>query len=297
MTREYKKGITVLIPAHGNCEYLTETLQSLADSQLLPDEILVINDGIESDLLAVVSKNFPSVKFIPNNGKGLVDGLNTGLALASYDLVARLDADDCALPERLRIQEKFMRENPDVSLIGSQVKYIDTSSREIGESKYLLGDITNETQKGERCLLAHPSVMYRTASVLEVGGYRKVFTVMNVNLAEDFDLWVRLSRVGKVFNLEESLTLYRQHPGQLSMVHRGPQEMASYYIRAISILENTPGKRAELLNIGSSADAKRSIAFIRNILGFRVSLKYRIEVLSYFGKINSYLRRLLIRFI
>jgi glycosyltransferase involved in cell wall biosynthesis len=297
MKQEFKKGITVLIPAHGKCEYLIETLQSLANSELSPNEILVINDGIESNLLAQVSTDFPSVKFIANDGKGLVDGLNTGLSHASFDLIARLDADDCALPERLGIQEKFMRENVDVSLIGSQVKYIGPSSREVGRSNYLLGDITKETQKGERCLLAHPSVMYRTAHALEVGGYRKVFTVKNVNLAEDYDLWVRLSRIGKVINLKESLTLYRQHPGQLSIMHRGPQEMASYYIRAISILESIPGKHAELLTINSASDAERSVAIVREILGLRMSLKYRIEVLSCFGKLNPLLRRVLIKFL
>lgn len=297
MELEFKKGITVIIPAHGKCEYLIETLHSLANSELSPNEILVINDGIESDLLAQVSKEFPPVLFVANNGKGLVDGLNTGLSNASYDLIARLDADDCALPERLKIQEKFMRENDDVSLIGSQVKYIDTSSREIGTSNYLHGDITKETQKGERCLLAHPSVMYRTAHALEVGGYRKIFTVKNVNLAEDFDLWVRLSRLGKVVNLKECLTLYRQHPGQLSMVHRGPQEMASYYIRAVSILESTPGKHAELLTINTASDAGRSVAIVRKMLGLRMSFKYRIEVLSYFGKLNPLLRKVLIKFI
>lgn len=257
----------------------------------------MINDGIESNLLTQVSKEFPSVTIIVNNGKGLVDGLNTGLSHASFDLIARLDADDCALAERLGVQEKFMRENPDVSLIGSQVEYIDTSSHKVGRSNYLVGDITQETRKGERCLLAHPSVMYRTANALQVGGYRKVFTVKDVNLAEDFDLWVRLSRIGKVFNLVESLTLYRQHPGQLSMVHRGPQEMASFYIRAISILENSLSERAELLTINSLGDAKRSIAIIRKVLGLRMSLKYRIEVLSYFGYLSSLLRRVLIKII
>jgi glycosyltransferase involved in cell wall biosynthesis len=297
MEREFEKGITVLIPAHGRCEYLRETLQSLATSELLPSEILVINDGIQGDLLDQVSKEFPSVKFIVNYGQGLVDGLNTGLSHASFDLIARLDADDCALPKRLGVQEKFLRANVDVSLIGSQVKYIDTSSHVVGESNYLLGDITLETQKGERCLLAHPSVMYRTAHALKVGGYRKVFTVQNVNLAEDFDLWVRLARIGRVNNLEESLTLYRQHPGQLSMMHRGPQEMASYYIRSISILESIPGRSAELITINSWRDAVPSIAIVREMLGLRMSLKYRIEVLSYFGKLNSFLRRALVKLI
>ncbi len=295
--QEIKKGVTVLIPAHGKCEYLRETLQSLANSELIPNEILVVNDGIEIDVLSQVSKEFPSVKFIGNEGNGLVDGLNTGLSHASFDLIARLDADDCVLPKRLRVQEKFMRENVDISLIGSQVKYIDSSSHEVGESNYLLGDITIETRKGERCLLAHPSVMYRTPHALEVGSYRKIFTVSNVNLAEDFDLWIRLSRIGRVFNLEESLTQYRQHPGQLSMVHRGPQEMASYYIRAVAIIETTPGRHAELLSINSFSDAGQSVAIIREVLGLRISLKYRIEVLNYFGKLNSFLRRLIIKFI
>lgn len=296
MFKELSNGISVVIPAYGECEFLMETIQSLQDSSRLADEILLVDDGINPMVLQEVVANYPNTKVLRNSGKGLVDALNTGLFFASYDLVARIDADDCVTHSRFEIQEDFMRLNLEVVLCGSQINYINTDGAEVGFSKYLNGDITEETRKGERCLLAHPSVMYRTLKAKSVGGYRKLFTIDGVNLAEDFDFWVRLSRIGKVFNLEERLTRYRQHPGQLSMVHRGPQEIANYFIYATVCYENSPGKIAKSIVINTQIEALKTMNFVRKNLGYRQAVKYGIEILTYYSKINPYVRRLLVKF-
>jgi glycosyltransferase involved in cell wall biosynthesis len=296
MSKELSNGISVLIPAYGECEFLMETLQSLEDSSRPADEILLVDDGINPMVLREVEANYPHIKVLRNSGKGLVDALNTGLFFASFDLVARIDADDCVNHSRFEIQEDFMRLNLEVVLCGSQINYINTDGDQVGFSNYLNGDITEETRKGERCLLAHPSVMYRTLKAQSVGGYRKLFTIDGVNLAEDFDFWVRLSRIGIVFNLEEKLTRYRQHPGQLSMVHRGPQEIASYFIHATALYENSPGKIVNSVVINSQIEALNTINFVRKNLGYRQAVKYGIEIKSYYSKINPYVRRLLVKF-
>lgn len=297
MFSELKNGISVVIPAHGNCEFLMETIQSLQDSSRLADEILLVDDGVDPSVLREVVANYPQLSVLRNSGKGLVDALNTGLFSASFDLVARIDADDCVTNSRLEIQENFMRLNLEVVLCGSQITYINTNSDPLGFSNYLTGDITEETQKGEKCLLAHPSVMYRTLKAKSAGGYRKLFTIDGVNLAEDYDFWVRLSRIGIVFNLAESLTRYRQHPSQLSMVHRGPQEMASYFIHATACYENSPGNIAKSIVINSHIEALSTVNFVRKNLGYRQAIKYGIEIMTYYSKINPYVRRFLVKFL
>lgn len=295
MSDELKNGISVVIPAHGDCDFLVQTICSLEASSRRADEVLLINDGINPLILQVVNERYPHIQVIPNLGSGLVDALNTGLEQATFDLVARIDADDCVTEQRFQIQEDFMRSNQNVVLCGTQVTYISSTSKILGASNYNLGDITAETRKGERCLLAHPSVMYRTSIAKLVGGYRKIFTIKNVNLAEDYDLWVRLSRVGQIVNLEQFLTLYRQHPTQLSIVHRGPQEIASYFIRAVSLYENTPGNSIEPAMIKTYAESLKTVGFVRSILGIREGLKYRIEIMSYFEKLNPLLRKVIIK--
>lgn len=296
MVEDLKKGISVVIPACGNCEFLMETIQSLQNSSRLADEILLVDDGINPSVLGEVVGNYPHLRVLRNSGKGLVDALNTGLFSASYDLVARIDADDCVTNSRFEIQEDFMRLHLEVVLCGSQVIYINTDSDQLGISNYLNGDITEETRRGEKCLLAHPSVMYRTLKARSVGGYRKLFTVDGVNLAEDYDFWVRLSRIGIVFNLEERLTRYRQHPGQLSMVHRGPQEIARYFIHATACYENSLGNMTEPIVINSHIEALNTVNFVRKNLGFRQAIKYGIEIMTYYSKINPFVRRLLVKF-
>jgi glycosyltransferase involved in cell wall biosynthesis len=296
MTEKLKNGISVVIPAHGKCEFLLDTILSLQNSSRKADEILLVDDGMNPFVLREVSANYPHIRVLRNSGKGLVDALNTGLFEASCDLVARIDADDCVADSRFEIQENFMRLKLEVVLCGSQVTYINTDGDQLGYSNYLNGDITEETQKGEKCLLAHPSVMYRTLLARSVGGYRKLITVDGVNLAEDYDFWVRLSRIGRVYNLEKAMTYYRQHPGQLSMIHRGPQEIASYFIRATACYENSPNNSVKSVAINSHLEALSTLSFVRKNLGYRLALKYGIEIMTYYSKINPLVRRLLVKF-
>lgn len=290
-----KFGISVVLPAHGASVYLFHTLNSVYFSTVIPNEILLIDDGIYSDIINDVAVRFPSVRILPNEGSGLVDALNTGIRNSRFDLVARIDADDLMEPERLEFQMRAFRDDPSLVLFGSQVTYIDELGVSSGFSNYLTGDITDLTRTGDSCLLAHPSVMYKVEAVNAVGGYRKIFRVNNVDLAEDFDLWVRLSRVGRVVNSHQTLTRYRQHSSQLSNLHRTPQEMSSIYISAVSKFEDC-GRTAPSVSIHETDSINWiSIKFIAYQLGFRDASRYFIEYLAYKKLIGESIRRFVAR--
>jgi glycosyltransferase involved in cell wall biosynthesis len=289
-------GISVVLPVHGNAIYLDETLRSIYASTKVPDEVLIIDDGIEVKLLNRMTSKFTDLRVIPNKGKGLVDALNTGIEIANYDLIARIDGDDCVEPLRYQAQQAEFRSDSSLVLLGSQVTYIDPDGLTNGFSTYLTGDITHETQKAERCLLAHPSVMFRRQAAILVGGYRHICNIDGVDLAEDFDMWVRLSRIGRVVNTSDLLTKYRQHGSQLSNQHRLPQEIATYYVRAVGSFENSHPSLAPALEMGSSNGSTwGNLLFILRNLGIRSSALYLVEILAYKKVIPNMMRRYISR--
>ncbi len=296
MKSNLKKGLSVVIPARGNCEFLSDAVDSIYTSNRIPDEVIIVDDGINARALDLVKKRFSSLVVVTNSGQGLVDGLNTGLAMSSYDLIARLDADDMVGKARFEEQERFMRENLEVVLCGSQISFINTSGSQVGKSNYLTGDITEETRKGIRCLLAHPSVIFRTEAVREVGRYRKLFSVSGTNFSEDFDLWIRLSRIGRIVNLNQELTFYRQHSEQLSVVHREPQELSNYYVQAACKFEDSSTESAPDVIISTYKEGLKLSSFIFQNLGLRKTLKFNLELMTLFGLFPRSLKRILLRF-
>lgn len=291
-----ESGISVVLPAHGTAHFLSKTLISVFESSLQPDEILLVDDGLDSGVLENVNLHFPSVRIVLNEGKGLVDALNTGISKSRFDLIARIDADDLMRPERLELQMRELRSQENLILLGSQVRYIDEFGNLKGQSAYPVGDISAQTRRGERCVLAHPSVMYRRDAVLSAGGYRHIFKVDNVDLSEDFDLWIRMSRIGQVVNSEDFLTLYRQHGSQLSNLHRTPQEISSIYIWAVSRFENAKFQTAPHISMSSEEPIHwRSIKFVFDQIGLRQALRFTFEILALKKLINGSIRRLLSR--
>ena len=259
---------TVLIPAKGECLYLDETLNSLSLSSIAPTEILLIDDGINLGYLKTLTINFPhlNIRILKNIGSGLVDALNTGVEAASFEFIARLDSDDLVMPDRFSDQAKFLLSHPRVVAVGTQVIYIDDSGAEIGYSNYPAGSLANDSDFWQKCLLAHPSVMYRKSSVESVGKYRKIFVNNNMDLAEDFDLWLRLATIGELWNINARLLKYRQHPNQISRRFTEPQIMASIFAASINAARGNPAIKHDLVGVLNLNGLENKQKIIRMIL-------------------------------
>jgi glycosyltransferase involved in cell wall biosynthesis len=231
---------SVVIPAKGDCEYLIETLESIIPSTLKPSEILLVDDGIHPKIKSQLT-NFHGklpLRLIPNAGSGLVDALNTGLKSSTSTYIARLDADDLVTFDRFKKQVDFLAANPNVAAVGGQVFYIDSNGKLIGNSEYKSGRVDNCIEFKSQCMLAHPAVMMNKLLANKSGGYRSICTNGRVDLAEDFDLWLRLSKVGEIHNLPDSILFYRQHAGQISSLHTSTQMFATQYVAYVHHAEN-----------------------------------------------------------
>ena len=208
--------VSVILPVRNGGAYLPLAVDSVLRQTFNAFELLVIDDassdGSVSKLEPVAARD-PRLRLLKSPGSGLVAALNFGLAQAQAELVARMDADDIALPERLSRQVEFLGTMPGISVAGTQVAFIDAAGTLTGERTSFPTEPKEITKAltARGCVIRHPSILARKSSLLSVGGYRPA-----CSKAEDYDLWLRLVDGDRIANLPEVLLHYRIHPLQIS---------------------------------------------------------------------------------
>lgn len=216
--------------------YLPLAVDSVLRQTFSALELLVIDDASSDGSLStleLVAARDPRLRLLKNPGAGLVAALNFGIAQAQAEFIARMDADDIALPERLSRQVEFLEKTPGISVVGTQVAFIDAAGSLTGERTSFPTEpeeITKAlTVRG--CVVRHPSVLARKISLLAVGGYRPA-----CDKAEDYDLWLRLVDGNRIANLPDVLLHYRVHPLQISngvnLQQRFSRDLALLALRA-----------------------------------------------------------------
>lgn len=202
--------------------YLRATLDSLLAQTFTSFELIVINDGSE-DETATILDGWPDsriVRLANQQSLGLAASLNLGIDQARGAFIARMDADDLARPDRLERQLAFLREHPDVVILGSACDLIDDSGRYIETQRQPERDEDIRWQMLFHNAFSHSSVMTRR-TVFE-GGMRYEATLA---FAQDYDLWSRVLDCGKAANMNEALISLRQHSSSMSAQARARQQM------------------------------------------------------------------------
>lgn len=199
-------------------EYLEACLQSLAEQTLKANEVVLVEDGpISSDLKAVIKRfhkslNIVSVSLVEN--VGLACALNEGLKHCSHDLVARMDTDDIAIPNRIEKQVAFMQSNPDIAASSGFIEEFNDEGKVVLQRTLPLEhDVLVKFAK-KRSPLSHPAAIFRKQAVSAVGGYPEFRN------AQDYALWSLLIVKGyKLANLPNILVNMRA--GSEMMERRG----------------------------------------------------------------------------
>lgn len=199
---------SVLLPVYNGGPPLREAIDSILAQDEADFELLIIDDGSTDDSPAVIASYAGRDRRIrvmvhPRNA-GLAATLNEGLREARAPLVARMDGDDAALPQRLSTQIRFLATRPRVAVAGSFVYHMGrTPERDRLVQLPVEHREIVETLPKSNCLY-HPSVMLRREAILELGGYRSDF-----HNSEDYDLWLRASRRTELANIPVPLLRYR----------------------------------------------------------------------------------------
>lgn len=206
--------VSVVMPVRDAASYLEAAIESVLAQTLTDIELIVVDDGSRDGSSGIIARHAGRdrrIRVLRHGALGIVAALQAGLASARADLVARMDADDLALPQRLERQVAALRDNPQAAAVGSACEMIDRQGALMWEQRYPASPEAIRRELGTRNCIAHPTVLMRKKAVIEAGGYRAPFA-----LCEDYDLWLRLSEHHDLLNLDEVLLQYRLHPGQSS---------------------------------------------------------------------------------
>lgn len=219
-------AISVLMSVYNGAAYLQAAVQSILDQEFADFEFLIVNDG-STDASGAILRRLAAgdvrIKLIERGNRGLVASLNELAAAASSPLLARMDCDDIAMPDRFSKQVVYLAAHPDIGILGSNTHDLDEAGRIVGTvENYPLTPHEAKAQLKDGPPLCHPSVMMRTDLVRQLGGYREAF-----RHAEDYDLWLRASRITAITNLRERLLLYRRSPSQISQKYPAQQSLAA----------------------------------------------------------------------
>lgn len=203
--------ISVLLATNKIDEYLWLAIDSILEQNNIDFELIIIVNGLECEQvftdISVRLASTTSTKriiLLKTPVPQLAYALNLGLSSANADIIARMDADDIALPTRLASQYSYMNKNA-LDLVGTDVFIIDEQGQCKGKKEYPRGDMIDKLLPFRNCF-CHPSVMYKKKMLYAVRGYNSGFN------SEDYDLWLRAMRLGvKWDNMSEPLLQYRVH--------------------------------------------------------------------------------------
>lgn len=206
--------VTVLMPARNAAAFLPASLESIFVQTYRNFEVVVVDDASgdqTSDILAGASDQRLRV-FRLERRAGVAAALNAGLGLARGRYVARMDADDIAMPDRLERELELLERERSVGIVGGNLQPVDVQGSPLGAPTNV------PTSPGHvRWMLHvhncvnHPTVVARRDVLEGLGGYRT-----GAEPAEDYDLWVRAIEVTHIANVPDVVVRYRLHEGSSS---------------------------------------------------------------------------------
>ena len=217
------------MPVYNAERHIEEAVDSILNQTFGEFEFIIIDDcstDSSYELLQRFSEKDKRIKLYKNSKNSKISyTLNRSLSIASGKYVARMDADDIALPSRFEIQLKYLENNPETALVGASLFYIDGSNNPIGSRDSICGSSLINKIIEYRSPLAHPTWMFRKNVLEKIGGYREVVP------AEDYDVLLRLHSAGIRFdNVPEKLLKYRISDGSTVLQAGLKQRKAFNYV-------------------------------------------------------------------
>jgi glycosyltransferase involved in cell wall biosynthesis len=203
--------VAVLMTVYNGMPYLPRSVESVLAQTLRDFRFVIVDDGSidgTADYLAKITDPRVLVYHQANLGTGAAG--NHGLKHCKVDFVARMDADDIALPGRLEAQRDFLIAHPEIGLMGTQVAPL--GDRAAGGSLRLpVGhEAIYRAMRAGRHALAHSSIMFRMTLAQQIGGY------WSLQLVDDWDFMLRMGEISRLANLDRVLHLYRVHEASLT---------------------------------------------------------------------------------
>jgi len=207
--------VSIIMAVYNGEEFLSDSILSVLNQTYKNFEFIVVNDSSTDNSLNILKdfqKKDERIKVINNNQNlGLTKSLNIGLLESKGEYIARLDAGDISLPERLERQVDFLDTNKNIGLIGTWMNIIDTKGNLVKEVKYptinkeLKKDLINYNP------FVHSSIMFRRELAKQVGFYNEEY-----KYTQDYNFYFKLFPYTQFANIPMFLVKYRTLPKSIT---------------------------------------------------------------------------------
>lgn len=214
MKKDKKPAVSIILPVYNGEKYLRETIDSALAQDFTDYEFLIINDGSKDgsqEIIEEYAKKDPRIVPIKQKNKGLVKTLNKGISLARGKYIARLDADDVWFYGKLSRQVEELESDEGLVLIGGSFEVVDEEGAFVRTFYAPVGDAHIKDALLLYNPFGHAGVVYRKDAVEKAGLYSG-----DVGPTEDYDMWIKLSRVGRLKNLSTPVFRYRENTEGIS---------------------------------------------------------------------------------
>lgn len=214
--------VTVVIPAYNAEPYILEAISSVLQQDYEPIEIVLVDDGSADRTASLVEAYAPQVRIIRQANSGVGAARNTGLRAATGDFICFLDADDGWYPNKVSMQISHLEANPEVGAVyhdwqvtkpNADGVYDTTLPHVVDQVVGIDGEKSGWLYKQLvlSCVIHTSTIMMRRVIAEQVGFF-------NTNLinGEDYDFWLRLSRLGRIDKLDSVLSFYRETAASLT---------------------------------------------------------------------------------
>lgn len=223
-------SVSVIMAVWNGEKYLHEAVESILGQTLSDFEFIIIDDGSTDRSYELLSQlRDPRLKLFRNKENiGLARSLNIALNVAEGEYIARMDADDIALPERLYTQVEFLEKNSSVVVCGTGVNYFSEDGDE-GVSSPPADDVTIRSTLIFGSLIFHPTVMFRAVLFREHAiQYNEQYTC-----SQDYELWATIANISgaRFANVPEPHMRYRKHTSSISKALRKKQDCFAWKCR------------------------------------------------------------------
>lgn len=242
--------ISVVMPVYNALPFLDDSISSILGQTLRDFEFVILDDASSdnsSERLREWAARDPRIQIHESKIRlGLSASSNAVVAKARAAIVARMDADDVAHPDRLRRQFEIIKNSPDVAVVGTLCNGIDASGREVRPR-----DRWRLVRRSSYIPFPHGSVMFRREVFDKVGGYEETVTA-----GEDQDLFARIAAHGRIVTLPDVLYSYRYHSNNATLLnglravgenhsHNGGSLAAFYMLGAMRLWAGEPPRLLE----------------------------------------------------
>ncbi|MEW6196861.1 MAG: glycosyltransferase [Bacteroidota bacterium] len=220
--------ISVLMPTYNCAGYIKGAIISILIQSYRQFEFLIIDDGSEDNTEAIV-KSFRDdrINYIKKSHSGLSNSIDYGLSIAKFDLIARMDADDIAHPQRLELQINFLNSHPAIDVLSCWYAVFKNNKIEYLVKRSIDHDriVQNLSLYPDIC---HPAVMFRKQKLLNAGGFavEKEFDPFG-----DYAVWLRTKSLLKFHNLPLVLHYYRERADSFSSMDINSKRKLIYTIQ------------------------------------------------------------------